>query len=282
MMPQTKQGSCLVSLVSFWLHIHQEYLFSVWCLQQGHNHSGCCWAPSDYSIYQEYFFLLNDVFTRVRRLSGNSGFLLNFPSPQESPLNFTWTLPFPHFSRQLFLPYNFLSMISSWTLFYYPFHLNMDSSFTLPFPATCSRHFVFSFPAFITGSFSFWSWWWFPMLSLRPYGLVIIEDKSHICKVFAAILISTNHCLIPGIWSLAPASTMVRLRLQRAATKSSCPTGVKPRIPRGQQGIPRTARARARIGRDRAGIARDRAGIAWDRTGISRDRAGIAGGGQVA
>ena len=95
------------------------------------------------------------------------------------------------------------------------------------------------------------------MISVSPYGIVIFEDKGHICKVIAAMLISTSisTLLDPGIWSLAPASTMVRLRLQRAATKSSCTTG---------------------IDRDRAGIARDRAGTARDRAGIARDRAGIA------
>ena len=35
------------------------------------------------------------------------------------------------------------------------------------------------------------------------------------------MLISTNPPWIPGIWSLAPTSTMARLRLQRAATESS-------------------------------------------------------------
>ena len=30
--------------------------------------------------------------------------------------------------------------------------------------------------------------------------------------------------MIPGIWSLAPTSTLARLRLQRAATESTCPT----------------------------------------------------------
>ena len=38
------------------------------------------------------------------------------------------------------------------------------------------------------------------------------------------MLISTNPPLIPGIWSLAPTSTMARLRLQRAASESSRPT----------------------------------------------------------
>ena len=69
---------------------------------------------------------------------------------------------------------------------------------------------------------------------------------------------------------------MVRLILQRAATRSSCPTGVKPRITPGQQGKPGTARERPCINRNIAGIARDMAGIAKDRAGISRDRAGIA------
>ena len=74
--------------------------------------------------------------------------------------------------------------------------------------------------------------WFFFMLiimmisnnTLSLYGLVILEDKYHICKVIVAILISTNAPLIPSIWSLAPTSTMSRLRLQRAASESSCPT----------------------------------------------------------
>ena len=68
-----------------------------------------------------------------------------------------------------------------------------------------------------------------PTISVDPYDLVIFEEKGHIGKVIAAMLISTKPPLIPGIhhyclWSLAPASTMVRLRLQRAATESSFPT----------------------------------------------------------
>ena len=63
------------------------------------------------------------------------------------------------------------------------------------------------------------------------------------------MLISTNPSLIPDIWSLAPTSTIVRLRLQRAATESSCPTKigtkeVHPGTKQGQagtrQGQPRT------------------------------------------
>ena len=69
----------------------------------------------------------------------------------------------------------------------------------------------------------------FPTISVDPYDLIIFEEKGHICKVIAAILISTKPPLIPGInhyclWSLAPASTMVRLRLERVATESSRPT----------------------------------------------------------
>ena len=71
---------------------------------------------------------------------------------------------------------------------------------------------------------------------------------------------------------------MVRLRLQRAATESPGPTGVKPRITLGQQGIPGTARERAGIYRDRAGIVKDRTGTARDRAGLARGRAGIARG----
>ena len=61
-----------------------------------------------------------------------------------------------------------------------PFTWTWTESLTLPFPAMSSRYFVFSFQAFITtGSFS--CWWWFPMISVSPYGLVIFEDKGHIC-----------------------------------------------------------------------------------------------------
>ena len=90
------------------------------------------------------------------------------------------------------------------------------------------------------------------------------------------MLISTNPHLVPGIWSLAPASSMVRLRLRGAATESSCPTCVKPRITQGQQGIPGTAGGRAGIDMERSGITSDRTGIARDRAGIARDRAGMA------
>ena len=69
---------------------------------------------------------------------------------------------------------------------------------------------------------------------------------------------------------------VVRLRLLRVETKSSDPTGLKPRITSGQQGLPGTARKRAGIDRDRAGIARDGAGIDRDGAGYTRDGAGIA------
>ena len=69
----------------------------------------------------------------------------------------------------------------------------------------------------------------FSTISVDPYDLVIFEEKGHICKVIAAMLISTKPPLIPGInhyclWSLAPASNMVKLRLERVATEFSCPT----------------------------------------------------------
>ena len=55
------------------------------------------------------------------------------------------------------------------------------------------------------------------------------------------MLISNNPPLIPGIWSLAPTSTMVRRRLQRAATVLSCLTKrgtreVQPGTKHGQPG----------------------------------------------
>ena len=76
------------------------------------------------------------------------------------------------------------------------------------------------------------------MLSVSPYCIVIFEVKGNMCTVIAAFLISPNPPFIPGIWSLAPTSTMIRLRLQKWATKSSCPTGVRPRLAPGEQEIP--------------------------------------------
>ena len=55
-------------------------------------------------------------------------------------------------------------------------------------------------------------------------------------------IISINPPLIPGIWSLDPTSTMVRLRLQKVATDSSCQKkkkgikGVQPGTKQGQPG----------------------------------------------
>ena len=56
------------------------------------------------------------------------------------------------------------------------------------------------------------------------------------------MLSSSNPPLIPVIWSVAPTSTMVRLRLQRAASESSCPTkrGAKEVQPGTKQGQPGT------------------------------------------
>ena len=68
----------------------------------------------------------------------------------------------------------------------------------------------------------------FPTISIDLYDLVIFEEKGHIGKVIVAMLMSTNPSLIPGInpyclWGLAPAATMVRVRLERLATEASCP-----------------------------------------------------------
>ena len=69
----------------------------------------------------------------------------------------------------------------------------------------------------------------FSTISVDPYDLVIFQEKGHICNVIADMLISTKPPLIPGInhfyfWSLVLASTMVRPRLERVATESSCST----------------------------------------------------------
>ena len=69
----------------------------------------------------------------------------------------------------------------------------------------------------------------FPTISVDTFDLVIFYEKGHICKVIAAMLMSTKPPLIICVnhyclWSLALASTMVRLRLERVATESSYPT----------------------------------------------------------
>ena len=55
------------------------------------------------------------------------------------------------------------------------------------------------------------------------------EEKGHTGKFIVAMLMSTNPSIIPGInhfclLGLAPASTMVRVSLERSATEASCPT----------------------------------------------------------
>ena len=80
------------------------------------------------------------------------------------------------------------------------------------------------------------------------------------------MFISSNPPLIPGIWTVAPTSTMVRLRLQRAETKSSCPT--KKRDKRA------AARDKTGTARDKTGTARDKIGTTRDKTGTARDKKG--------
>ena len=113
---------------------------------------------------------------------------------------------------------------------------------------------------------------------MSPKKILFYIDIIHYLNI-AEMLFSNSPGLMPGKLSVAPASTMVRQRLHRAATEYFCPTGVSPRITLGQQGHQRQPgmdRDRAGIVRDRAGIARDKAGIARDRAGIARDRAVIA------
>ena len=67
----------------------------------------------------------------------------------------------------------------------------------------------------------------FPSIFRELYDLVIFEGKGHLGKVIVAMIISTNPSLIPGVnpyclWVLAPASTMVRLLLERSAREAKC------------------------------------------------------------
>ena len=100
------------------------------------------------------------------------------------------------------------------------------------------------------------------------YGLVIFE-------VIVAMVISTNPPFISGIWSLAPTSTMARLRLQRAATKSSLPvktiTERQKRCSKGQTG---TARDKTGPAMDKTGTTRDKTGTTRDKTGTAREKTG--------
>ena len=75
------------------------------------------------------------------------------------------------------------------------------------------------------------------------------------------MLISNNPPFISGIWSLALTSTMVRLRLQRAATASSCPTKT---ITEGKIGA----------ARDKTGTASDKTRTTRDKTRTARDKPG--------
>ena len=90
-----------------------------------------------------------------------------------------------------------------------------------------NRQVVSSFSAFFTCSLSFCPNG-FPTIYVSCYGVTIFENKIHIGYVIEAMSISTNPLMIPGnhhycLGSLAPASTMVKLRLQRAATKFYSP-----------------------------------------------------------
>ena len=85
------------------------------------------------------------------------------------------------------------------------------------------------------------------------------------------MLIGSNPPLIPDIWSLAPTSTMARLRLQRAATESSCPT--KKETKGCSQGENRNSQGQ---NRDSQGQNRDNQGQNRDSQGQKKDR-GIIG-----
>ena len=82
------------------------------------------------------------------------------------------------------------------------------------------------------------------------------------------MFISSNPPLIPGICTVAPISTMVRLRLQRAATESSCPTK------RGTKEVqPGTKQGQLGQNRDSQGQNRDNKGQNRDSQGQKRTRA---------
>ena len=68
---------------------------------------------------------------------------------------------------------------------------------------------------------------------------------------------------MPGIWSLAPVSTKVRSRLQRAAKEFSFATITITEDKRG-------------AARDKIGTARDKTGTTGDKTGTTRDKTGPA------
>ena len=86
------------------------------------------------------------------------------------------------------------------------------------------------------------------------------------------MFISRNSPLIPGIWTVAPTSTMVRLRLQSSATESSCPAKrgtkeVKPGTKQGQpgtrQGQPGTKQGQPGTKQGQPGTKKRDSGIIW-------------------
>ena len=79
------------------------------------------------------------------------------------------------------------------------------------------------------------------------------------------MLIRINPPFISGIWSLALTSTMTRLRLQRVATESSCPTKT---ITEGEK------RCSKGQNRDSQGQDRDSQGQDSDNQGQNRDNQG--------
>ena len=157
----TGQGSCLVSLVSFWLFQPPgiiSFSFSS-SSQHGQNHNGCFEAPSDCSIHQEYFLSSPWYIQQMVWMMFCDA---------------DWS--FLHTTGSFFFPYYFTV---SWTgdLSFIPFTGTWIEVLTLPFTAS-RRHVVSSFSAFSTDSFLCCWWCWFPTIYVSLYGFVIFEDKS--------------------------------------------------------------------------------------------------------
>ena len=145
-----------------------------------------------------------------------------------------------------------------------------------------SRQVVSSFSAFITDSFHVSDdddFKQYLKISMVLSSLKI--NFTFVKSLIVAMLISTYPSFISGIWSLAPTSTMTRLRLQRAATESSRPTKTitegQKRCSKGQnRDSQRQDRDSQGQNRDNQGQNRDNQEQNRDSQGQNRDR-GIIG-----
>ena len=191
--------------------IQQESSLSPpWNLKLGKDHVWCHWRPSVFSSNRNNQHFFNDVLNRPMITLGVVGLLLTIPStrnfsPLHGILNKDITdspMTFPSSRNLLLHSYGHFSFLHSADSFY----------------VTAGRWSPTSQPSSLV---------YFHFVKILSNHICRLLWYCHFWRKRSHLLINTKPPLIPGInhyclWSLAPASTMVRLRLERVATESSC------------------------------------------------------------